>query len=233
MLRGLYSATSSWESAMRRQETLAENLAHLSVPGFRARGMKFETILSQEVGVPPTRQASQTFADFQPGPIRETGHPLHLAIDGDGFFVLQGPNGPVYTRNGSFHRLADGRIVSDGGYPLLGAGGPIVIPADSQQLTIGRDGAVSVDGAQVDQVRLATFDDPQKLQIAGPTLFSAPAGVNEVPAAGSIIQGALEGSNVNPAWVLVEMIHAQRFFEAVQRSIRTLNDAIQLNTRPE
>ncbi len=233
MLRGLYSATAGWESAVRQQEVLAENLAHVSMPGYRARGATFKTLVASELSPPPVRQTTRSYLDFRPGPIRETGHPLNLAIDGEGFFALQGPSGPVYTRNGSFHRLADGRIVSEGGYPLLGAGGPISVPAEAQQITVGRDGSLNVDGVQVDQIRLVRFDDGQKLQPVGPTLFAAPAGTNEIPATGSIIQGALEGSNVNPAWTLVEMIHSQRFFEAVQRSLRTLNEAIQLNTRPE
>jgi flagellar basal-body rod protein FlgF/flagellar basal-body rod protein FlgG len=233
MLPGLYSASVGLNDGLHQQEVLAENLAHLSTPGFRTRGIRFQTVLEDHLAPEKTLHQVQGFVDFQPGPIRETGHALHFAIKGDGFFTLRGPQGLLYTRNGSFHRRVDGQIVSSGGYPLMGVGGPLTIPADAQQITVGRDGTVQADGVPVDQIRLTHFGDLQKLRPVGPTLFAAPADAREEPATATILQGALEGSNVNPAKTIVDMIQISRFYEAVQRTVKALGDALQWNTRPE
>lgn len=233
MLRGLYSAAVGLNDGFRQQEILAENLAHLSTPGYRGRGLRFESVLNDQLAPEKVAHDLHVYSDFQSGPIRDTGHSLHWAINGDGFFTLQGPQGLLYTRNGSFHRRPDGQIVSDGGYPLMGNGGPIVIPAEGQQITVGRDGTINVDGVPVDQVRLTDFADKQKLRPVGPTLFAAEPAAQPRTTEAVIIQGALESSNVNPARALVEMIQVSRFFEAVQRSIKSLDDALRQRVRSD
>jgi flagellar basal-body rod protein FlgF len=235
MIRGLYSAATALDAAGQRQETIAGNLANVATPGYRGVGVHFEpfqnALTQVSAGITGVQPAG-TFTNFQPGPIRETGHQFHLALEGDSFFALQGPNGVVYTRNGSFHLGASGQLVSDGGYPVLGANAPITIPPDSGQVTVGLDGSVSADGNPVDQFRLTRFANPGRLVSVGPTLYDAPAEAGAEPGTATVAQGYLEGANVSAAGAMVELIQTSRYFEAAQRALRAISESEQLNTRP-
>jgi flagellar basal body rod protein FlgG len=241
MIRGLYSAATALDVAVQRQEITAENLAHLSTPGYRAKGIQVESFGSAldqvSAGSEPTPanfgvRVASSYTSFQPGAIRQTGAPYQLALEGEGFFALQGPQGVIYTRNGSFHLAQDGRILSAGDYPLLGANGPITIPPDSGRVMIGRDGSVQADGSTVDQIRLTRFASPDQLESVGPTLYSATEKAGAEPATVTVLQGAIEGPNVSPAGAMIDLIQSSRYFEAAQRAMRALSDAMQINTRP-
>jgi flagellar basal body rod protein FlgG len=162
-----------------------------------------------------------------------TGHPYDLALgEPDRFFVLSGPNGPLYTRNGTFFRTAGGQLVSQGGYPLLGDTGAIEFPPETLQLQIASDGSVMADGEPVGQVRVVRFGDLRQLTAAGPTLYTATPDSGLQVAPGRVFQGYREGSNVDPAQAMVKMIIGARYYEAAQRSLRTIAESLQLNTRP-
>jgi len=243
MLRGLYSATTALDASMQKQEAVAQNLANASVPGYRKRNLTFESfdrVLNDnrvDTGDIVGTSQSKEYFDFTPGAVQITGNPLDLALQGDGFFVLQGPNGPLYTRNGTFRATPQGNIVSrGGGYPLLGPLGGIQIPPGALDLSISVDGVITADGANVGQVRRVRFQDTSQLQAAGPTLFKASLGqglpgVQE--STEGILQGARESSNVNPAQAMVDMVLGTRYFEASQRVLRAIAESIQLNTRPQ
>jgi len=240
MIRGMYSAATALDVAEQRQEVTAENLANLSTPGYRTKGLRVESFGSALDQAASSGHASSgsgvrvagSFTNFQPGAIRNTGVPYQLALQGDGFFALQGPKGVIYSRNGSFHLGADGRILSEGNYPLLGGNGPVSIPPDSDNVSIGRDGSIQVGGATVDQIRITNFKNPDQLTSVGPTLFEAPSGAGAEPGTASVVQGALEGPNVSPAAAMIDLIQSSRYFEAAQRAMRALSDAMQVNTRP-
>jgi flagellar basal-body rod protein FlgF/flagellar basal-body rod protein FlgG len=176
----------------------------------------------------------QAYHDFRPGAIQQTGHPYDLALgDPDSFFTLAGPNGPIYTRNGTFFRTAEGRLVSQAGYPLQGENGPVSFPANANQVIIGTDGSVTVDGEPLGSLRLVRFTDPGQLTAVGPTLYSAPEQAGATPAPGRVMQGYREGSNVQPADAMVRLIIGSRYYDAAQRSLRTISESLQLNTRPQ
>jgi flagellar basal body rod protein FlgG len=239
MIRGIYSAASAFQVGTEQQEVTAYNLANASMPGFRARGLVSETfdqVLGR--GVPPTGEVlgtktAQVYHDFRPGALQQTGQPYDLALgDNDRFFVLGGPNGPLYTRNGTLYRTAAGQFVSQAGFPLQGETGPINFPPQTQRLTITSDGAVIADGEPIGRVRLVRFENPNQLTASGPTLYTAPAeaGLQAVP--GRVLQGFREGSNVQPAEAMVRMIITSRYYDAAQRTLRTMAESLQLNTRP-
>lgn len=239
MLRGMYAATTALDAAGQRQEQIAHNLAHISTPGYRARGSTFETFdRALNRADPPTgdilgTRPTGTYFDFKPGAVQQTGHPYDLAITNDSFFVLNTPEGPVYTRNGTFRLTPTGDLQSQDGYAVQGAGGTtITVPAGASFVNVSANGTVSADGANVGQIRLARFNDPTKLTAAGPTLFKAPdeAGLQEVDS--GIVQGFREHSNVNAASSMVELIDVARYFDAAQRALRTIAESIQLNTKP-
>jgi flagellar basal-body rod protein FlgF len=242
MIQGLYSATSALTAASRRQDIIADNLAHATVPGFRARGLAFSTFGANDPATQATSQdgqirgtnASREFISFQPGEYQETGNPLEMAVKGDGFFSLQGPSGPVYTRNGSFELNAEGQLQSKSGLIVNGTGGPISIPAGTARVNVGSDGSVTADGAQVGQISVTTFQDPGRLVRVGPTLFDAPAGSGPQPSqAAQILQGYREGANVGVIQEMVNLIAGSRYYEAASKALRTLSDTLQQRTQPQ
>jgi flagellar basal body rod protein FlgG len=240
MLRGLYAAATALDAAQRAHETTADNLANSSTPGFRQKGVRFESF-DRLLGRtdPPAgdilgTQLSATYTDFRPAAINLTGNPLDLALsEPDQFFVVQGPNGPLYTRDGGFRMTPEGRVVTTAGYPLLGENGPVELPPNAATVGIGGDGSVTADGAPAGRVRVARIADPSRLTPSGLTHFAAPADLAVEPAAGRVRQGYREASNVNPAQAMVGMIASNRYYDAAQRALRTIAESIQMNTRPQ
>lgn len=239
MFRGLYAAATALDAAQRAHEATADNLANSSTPGFRQRGVRFETfdrLLGRDV--PPTgdivgTQLVSTFNDFKPGPLQTTGNPYDLALsEPDQFFVVQGPDGPMYTRDGAFRVTADGRVMTQSGYRLLGENGPIEVPPNAVNVNFATDGSVTADGTPADRLRVVRFDDPSRLTAVGPVHFTALPDVTPATADPRVMQGAREGSNVNPAQAMVGMIAGTRYYEAAQRALRAIAESVQLNTRP-
>jgi flagellar basal body rod protein FlgG len=238
MLPGLYSAASALDAATVNQEIIAENLAQATTPGYRRQGLLFEVLTPDLVNpaaapsaVLGTRPAGG-YTHFETGPLQQTGAPLDFAISGNAFFTLDGPNGPVYTRNGSFTMDADGVLQNNAGLRVRGQGGPIAIPQGTTQIRVSRDGVVFADGTQVGQFRLATFASPASLRRAGPTLFDGPAPQDADPAAVRVEQGYREGSNVQVVQEMVSMMLGMRYYESAERAMKSLSDAVAQNTRP-
>lgn len=188
MIRGMYNAASALAAADANQELVAENLANATTPGYRRHGLVFE------VG-PPDGQGSalvpgstlqgprpaQTYTTFAPGPIQFTGNPLDLTLSNDVYFTLDGPNGPLYTRNGAFDRNAQGQLQARNGMTVRGSGGPITIPPNATRINITSDGAVLADNTEVGRLQLARFADPTVLQRAGGALFQGHAAAPPEP----------------------------------------------------
>jgi flagellar basal-body rod protein FlgF len=239
MIRGMYSAASALVVASEQQEETAYNLANSSTPGYRERGLVFETFdrvlgrTDAPVGDITGVRTVQAYNDFRPGPLQQTGHPFDLALgEPDRFFVLTGPNGPLYTRNGTFFRTGDGQLVSQAGYPLQSETGTVSFPPEATKVTIATDGSVTADGQVVGTVRMVRFTNTQQLTAAGPTLYTAPPAAGLTPAPGRVLQGYREGSNIQPADSMVRLLIGSRYYDAAQRALRAISESIQLNTRP-
>jgi flagellar basal-body rod protein FlgG len=218
MERGLYIAASGMLSEQVRQDLLANDLANASTPGYkadRATQREFEEMLltntksgagigSLGQGVGIDRQAT----DWRPQAMRQTDEPLDFAIGGDGFFAVQGADGPAFTRNGRFAASPDGFLVTASGETVLGR--------NNQPVRVGADGRVPPE-----QLQVVLLQNPRK---AGEGLVTGqPAG--PVPP-GTVKSGALEGSGADPARAMVEMIASMRAFEAGQRVIRTIDETL-------
>lgn len=239
MLRGLYSAATAIDAATLNQDVVARNLAHINVPGYRRTGLAFETFENSDLERFGNESnlgtgTAELHTDFTPGAFQKTGRPLDLAIRGDGFFEIDGTDGPLYTRNGAFHITNDGQLVTGDGLPVSGRNGPIVVPPETtpSQITIARDGSVLVSSTQVGQLNLVRFTDNQQLIQAGTTMFRAPP---EMPAqeAGekvAIEQGSREMANVSAVEELVRLLAGLRYSEASQRALRTIGDIIAKRT---
>ena len=239
MFRGIYSAATGMQTASRSQEVTAHNVAHGTVPGYRQFGVVQETFEQALDGVSEDGPRSmigariaRQFTDFRQGPIQQTSALLDLAINGDGFFAVQTPDGVAYTRDGVLRREGDGSLVNTSGYPILGQRGPITISPQTTNLVIAMDGSVITDGIAGDKLRLVRFSDPTQLEPVGTTLFRAPDEAGQLPSQAPIQQGYREGSNVPFASAMVTMIQDLRHFEASQRALRTISDAVAQVTRP-
>jgi flagellar basal-body rod protein FlgF len=237
MIRGLYGAATALDAAFQAQDTFAQNIAHATVPGYRRTGLSYEPFNvafdQAKAGSPMGAQPTSTYTDFRPGILSYSGKQLDLALEGDGFFVVRGPDGPLYTRDGAFQRDADGNLLTRGGRPVLGTNGPITLPPAAGELRVDTEGNVRADGAVVGQLRLAGFADNSQLVRAGTSCFSAPAGTEPRDSTASVRQGYREAANLEVATEMVNMIRGARYFEAAQRVLRTLSDSVQLNTRPQ
>jgi flagellar basal-body rod protein FlgF len=239
MLTGIYSAASALRAAEFNQDVVATNLAHMNVPGFRKSMMtvrSFDEELAAQAGSPGYGQTVEGLAvDFSIGPMENTGRSLDVAIDGEGFFVVQGQSESLYTRNGSFQVGEGGSLTTAGGLPVLGQDGPLSLPPDvsAEQIRISRDGTVSVGETQIGKLELVRFENQGGLTPAGTTLFSADATTVSSDVGVFVRQGVREQSNVSPVDELVEMIVAMRYHEAAQRTLKSIDNAIQQQTNPQ
>jgi flagellar basal-body rod protein FlgF len=241
MLPGLYSAASALNGFEQNQDVLAQNLANASTPGYRRRGLSFESMSPaardsagpQKQGQLSGTRTGKVFSSFEPGHMLYTGNPLDVAVKGDSFFVLEGPKGPVYTRNGGFQVGPKGELQNKSGLPVSGASGRITIPPNVVQISIAENGDVIADKTVVGKLRLAEFTDLKSLTPVGDTLFAADPGVAPLQGKGKVEQGYREGSNVQVVNELVSMIAGMRQYEAAQKALHSLSDAVQQNTRPQ
>ncbi len=237
MIRGIYAAASAMQVGYEWQDIAAYNISHSMMPGYRERCLLFETldhtddhyILQPNIlGV----QVAGIWNNFQLGPIQYTGHPYDITLhESDHFFELAGPNGPIYTRNGSFFRTPSGTLVNVSGYVLQGQNGAIRFPPEATRLEIASDGTVVADGEEVGRIRTVRFVNPQALRNAGPSLFTAAADAGLQVVQSRIIQGYREGSNVSPSDAMVRLIIGVRYYESSQRALKMISDILQLNTR--
>lgn len=241
MIRGLYSAATAMDAADQNHEVVASNLAHANVAGFRRRGVAMETFDSALAQVSQKTYGddlsgthiAKGYSNFEAGPISFTGNSYDVALSGDAFFVVQGPTGPLYTRNGTFQLSSTGELQTKDGRAVRGTAGNITIPPTTKNLSIGVDGSVSADGNSLGKLDLARFDNPGVLIPVGTTLFAAPPGVSPGSSSNSTVQqGYREGSNVEVVSEMVSMIAGMRHSESAQRALRALSEAIQLNTKP-
>lgn len=227
---GFYAACAGLRAKTQTLEMVANNVANLNSTGYRAHQATFRSLLagSGRVDRNPLNRAVNDFGvlggsrlDLSAGSTQQTGNPLDLAIEGDGYFAVQGRNETVYTRNGNFHLSSTGQLLSSEGDPVLGEQGPILVP--SGPVAVGPDGTLSVDGAIAGKLRVVWFAPGADLSSAGSSYYSAH---NDSPTAASgtsVRQGMLEASNVSPIAAVVSLITVQRQAEMLQRALSTFH----------
>jgi flagellar basal-body rod protein FlgF len=212
-----YAALTRQSGLMREMQVVANNIANISTNGFRREGVIFEEYIIGGQDGPSLSMATgdARVIDLHQAGISQTGGAFDFAIQGEGFFQLQTPDGPRLTRAGSFTPSPTGELVNNDGYRLLDSGGaPIILPAATGAIAVSQDGTVSAAGAPLAQIGLWQPADPLTLQHQAGTLFSA-NGV--VPSEGAkVMQGYLEDSNVNPVLEIARMIEVQRAYEMGQ-----------------
>jgi flagellar basal-body rod protein FlgG len=255
MLRSLYTAATGMEAQQLRMDVISNNLANASTTGFKKTRAEFEDLLSETLrgatapdprggGQPAPLQvglgvrAGSTARSFGQGELVSTGNPLDLAIEGQGFFRVQRPNGdPAYTRAGNLRVDASGRVVTPHG-EVVDPG--ITIPPDATQVTVKPDGTVLAtlpgrqDETELGQLELYTFPNPAGLSATGNNLFAANAASGDAlrsrpgeNGTGTIAQGMLEGANVKAVEEMIDMIATQRAYELNSKVIQSADQMLQ------
>lgn len=213
-----YITLSRLSGLRREMDVIANNIANLGTQGFKAQGAVFSEFVAPVQGGPSLSMARATawHMDMTDGGMTQTGGTFDLAIQGGGFFQIESDDGPRLTRAGAFTPSPAGELVTMDGKRLLDAGGaPVFVPPDAQRIAIAGDGTVSVDGVPVAQIGLWRPVDPLTLAYAGGTLLSADE--VEPTTSGTIHQGFIEESNVQPVTEIARMIAVQRAYEQGQR----------------
>ena len=249
MIRSLWIAKTGLDAQQTQLDVTSNNLANVSTNGYKRARAVFEDLLYQTLRQPGASSSAQTQIpsglqigtgvrpvstnrNFTQGNLTQTGNSLDIAIQGEGFFQIQLPDGTLgYTRDGAFQKDSQGQIVTSNGYPLSPA---ITIPSNALTISVGTDGVITVlqsgsaTPVQVGQIQLANFVNVGGLQSMGQNLFLETAssgtarpntpGTNGV---GLLNQGYVETSNVNVVEELVNMITTQRAYEINSRAIQT------------
>lgn len=232
MENAAYVGLSRQMTLRRELDIVANNIANADTTGFKVE----QLLVGEEVG----ERARNAFIrpgvsfvldngvgrDFSQGNLAQTGRTLDFAIEGEGaFFKVQDGNGEAYTRDGSFTVDAQGRLMTEGGHPVLGDGGEIVIDPELGEISVGADGTISQDGQLLGRLSVVRFDSLGVLEKSGDGLYrnASNAVAQEAPDA-RVRQGMLEGSNVNPILEITNLIEIQRAYESVTRMIEGTTD---------
>src|SRR5438874_12240830 len=212
---GFFSAYSALEARMKVVDVIANNLANAQTTGFKR---DFGQMLQNESGFD-----MRSHVDLSPGDLIMTGNELDAAIDGQGFFAVQTPNGVRYTRAGSFIVNSHGDLVTKDGMKVLSTGNNPISSTDGT-MAVQDNGSVTVEGNEVATLKIVNFADPSKLLKEGFDRFqwSGPEGQVAALSEPRLKGGHLERSNVNVVTEMVQLMSAYREFEAVQRTVKTL-----------
>lgn len=254
MISALKAAASGMEAQQAQIESISNNLANVNTNGYKKSRVEFQDLLYETLQEPGANTSATTQSPvgiqrgmgvkvagtqrtFELGNPQQTQRDLDMMIKGDGFFVVQLPNGQqAYRRDGSFYKSAAGRVETIEGYPLQPE---LSLPANSRKVFISEDGVVSALAAdesiqQIGQVQIATFVNNGGLKSMGKNLFvsteaSGPANVTTPGenSSGGILHGYLEGSNVEIVREMTDMISAQRAFEMNSKVIQTVDQMMQ------
>jgi len=243
-MRALYVAASGMNAQQTRIDTVANNLANTNTTAYKASRGAFQDTFYQELatGSRGTRadqgggvQLSGLEKDHAAGAHRQTDDPLHVALDGPGMITVEGADGQLmYTRDGSFRLDGDGNLTTSSG---LRVGGDVQIPEDTETVIIEADGTVlglmsgDTQGTTLGQLEIVSFVNPSGLRSAGGNLYAAtPESGDAIPdydAQTTVQQGVLEGSNVDVAKELIELVMSQRAYELNSKVVQAADEAMQ------
>ena len=208
-------------AAYRAMDVIANNIANVSTPGFKREAAKFEEFVTwvtpseEQKGPQPVSfvKDAGVMRDLSQGNLDHTGAPFDLALNGQGYFSVQTPQGERYTRSGHFTLDAGGQLVTSDGYPLLGEGGAITITPGDGDVHVAADGTLSGKTGQIAKLKLVDFPNARALLKEGASLYSTTQ-TPATPTALSVQQGVLESSNVQPVIEISHMVEVMRSYEA-------------------
>jgi flagellar basal body rod protein FlgG len=227
---GLFHSAAAMRSGERRLEAITQNLANVSTRGYK-RGTSFAHALSA-AGSKEARIVSGLAPDLAQGTLETTGNPLDLALEGPGWFVVEGDRGRSYTRDGAFRVDDRGTLVTHDGRPVAWKGAPGTLRPVGEPVVVDAQGQVRQGQTAIGQLEIVDLDAPTKLQPAGSGRFQAAKEASEIPAQAVVRQGSLESSNVEPMDELVALVTVQRGFESAVTLIRTIEQSYRRLNQP-
>ena len=223
-----YATLTRQSGLMREMQIVANNIANAATTGYQAEGLVFSEFVRRTEGGPSLSMArgnTPVTSDAQ-GPLSPTGGSFDFAIEGEGYFLVETPQGERLTRAGAFSLSANGDLVTADGFRVLDAGGaPVFVPPDIREPGLAPDGTLSGDGRPLAQLGLFRPAGEAALIRAGGNLYEAQDGIEPV-IEGRIKQGFLEGSNVDPMTQIARMIEVQRAYEMGQSFLDTENQRV-------
>lgn len=228
-MQGIYLMTSRMQTQMKKMDAAAVNVANANTNGFKRQEVDFQTI----IGGRDMRPAGKFVLErgfrnvLEQGTINQTGNPLDMAIIGDGFFAIQKAPGqpPVYTRDGQFNLTPDGVLVNQMGEPVLDEGNAeIEIPADAATINVTSDGGILADGQEV--ARIGVFETPDQAALIriGGNQFRLDEGAAVVAENIRVVNGAVEGSNVDPVMETVKLNEVSQSYQSAARLMSRLEE---------
>jgi flagellar basal-body rod protein FlgF len=229
MTSSVYVSLSAQMALEHRLATIANNVANMNTPGFRAEEIRFEAIMSRAAGEDVAFASSgETYTSRQAGQITQTGNPLDVAVQGEGWLAISTPSGIVNTRDGRLQMTQSGELQSVAGYPVLDPGGTaIVLDPSGGEVTIAADGAIAQGGKQVGALGLFTIPSASQLtrfENSG-VIPSEPAQPVEDTTANGVRQGYIEGANVNPIMEMSRLVMIQRAFDSAASAVEQSESA--------
>lgn len=240
MIKGLYTVAAGMNLQSQKMDVISNNLANVNTTGYkkdRAITSSFSEVLITRLNdmqnhVPNNgtigtmslgAKIDEIYTEFSQGSVVSTGEAVDVAIQGSGFFVVQTPAGEAYTRDGNFIINSDGGIVTTEGYAVMGQDGPLQLGEDflstSGNIVINDRGELYVNSEFIDVIDIANFENTRELTKLGDNLFQSTG--NRIDFEGSLLQGYVETSNVNPVTAMVDMITVSRAYEANQKMLQT------------
>jgi flagellar basal-body rod protein FlgF len=224
--------TLSKQIALQRQmDVVANNMANINTNGFKSENMLFEDYLmpkakdndfgGQDRNLHYTQDWS-TIHDMTTGPIEQTGNPLDVALQGEGFLSVQTPQGTRYTRNGALTIDNQGQLVDLDGNPVLGDSGPIKFDSSDTDISISQNGTISSSNGTKGKLAVVEFANPQVLAKQGDNYYSGPAGTPATQT--EVIQGSIEKSNVSGVTTMADMIRVERAYQQLATLMQQQSD---------
>ncbi len=242
----IYSLLSAMKGQQRQMDSVSNNLANVNTTGFKSDEVLFreyyneymgqdleseEEMFAHEEFISPFGRGGTSFVmpdhvspSMVQGSFKYTQNPLDLAIQSEGFFIVDTPAGIRYTRNGQFLKDGEGFLITNSGHRVLGKKGPLKI--EGKEFAVGRDGSVIVDGKEIDFIKIVNFQEPDRLTKMGNSYW-VPGSDRQKPIdidRPVVHQGVLEGSNVEAVQEMVKMIAVNRTYEASQKAMKSLDE---------
>lgn len=223
-----YTTLTRQAGLMREMQIVANNIANIATTGYRQEGLIFSEYVQRVDHGPSVSMATGNVrqTSLVQGGLTQTGNTFDFAIEGDGFFLIQTPQGERLSRNGSFAASAAGDLVTNDGFPVLDAGGaPMFVPPGARQIKAAADGTLSADGQPIGQIGIVRPTDPLGLRREDGVMFDAEDGFEPIENP-RVVQGFVESSNVDPVGQIARMIQVQRAYEMGQSFLDAENERV-------
>ena len=236
MIRGIYNSSAAMQYLMERTDTVANNLANANTVGFKRSDIAFNMYMTAEhatrrnqINDPLPRGELKTFVDHTQGALKQTANPLNIAIEGQGYFTIQTPEGTAWTRDGGFTMNEHGYLTTMDGYFVMGEWGPILLQGNN--FSVSYEGDIVYDNQVVNRFLLQNFDKSDVLQKGSNLYFPRDEFIELSEANPLLKQGFIEASNVSVIKEMIAMITIQRQYQANEKAIRTNDEALQRTVR--